>query len=437
MKKYLSVICLLAFLCAQESIGFSNPDQISILKEFTMPTFEFTRISFGSSGGTRNNTYYNRISLGNNDYASSTTKNNNNDIDLNVKLRYEYDSDNLYYDVYFYGQLRNQFDGGTNSSYNRNTTSYRVNLFAKYYPNETLTFVTGAITLYENFEDIAIKNLASISDEKRDLENLNTNYSLGIGFGKVRNVNHVIRAIRFSERLEAIGQVALTDQEIIAVAEEIGKLGAITNTFSRYKREIWKNIFSVISSDLSSVELHQVFYLDEIFDEVIGSRLEGYEMSFSYSQLFNRSKYRSSITSNITSNNRNEMLRFSSSYYYNLSLKNQFHVTFNYYLEIPKWHFEEFSAATITPSIGYLYNVTDRVIFESGISYSKNSMSHYSLNRDNEVLISNTKLTYFIENTLSAGIEFKYEDLMSELSSSRINRSLTFGINYSIINSYR
>lgn len=100
---------------------------------------------------------------------------------------------------------------------------------------------------------------------------------VGFGFGRVRNVTPVVRALRLSERLEALGKVPrLSDEEIRRVAHHFAVRSGYSQVHDRSSKYFWEDLTDVIAG-IDSLTAFEAHYLSEVFIENIGDRLEGWE----------------------------------------------------------------------------------------------------------------------------------------------------------------
>jgi hypothetical protein len=100
---------------------------------------------------------------------------------------------------------------------------------------------------------------------------------IGLGFGRLREVTPVIRALRLSERWTALDKgPALQDKQIRDVASLIAGRSGYSKVYQRSGKYFWDDVIATIGSgdDLSAFEL---YYLSDIFYESVGTRLEGWD----------------------------------------------------------------------------------------------------------------------------------------------------------------
>lgn len=101
----------------------------------------------------------------------------------------------------------------------------------------------------------------------------------GIGFGRVRDVTPVVRALRVRERLRALdANVSLSSADVQAAARQLAREPSYNAVYDRRDKYFWRDFFESagVSGGLSPFD---VFYVADVLREPLGRRLEGAEIS--------------------------------------------------------------------------------------------------------------------------------------------------------------
>ena len=100
----------------------------------------------------------------------------------------------------------------------------------------------------------------------------------GIGFGRIRDVSPVFRALRLRERVEALNKgMTLTEKQITALADKFALYTQYANLYDRYEKYFWKEISPVLGSNFDALSLSENLYLTEVMKEYI-RRYQGNEI---------------------------------------------------------------------------------------------------------------------------------------------------------------
>ncbi len=112
------------------------------------------------------------------------------------------------------------------------------------------------------------------TDRSRTL--LASNTRVGVGWGRVRDVTPVIRALRVDERLRSLGQEGLSTDAVQAAARQFARVPGYEAVYDRPDKYFWGEFFDATSeAGLSSLE---TFYVADVLREPIGRRFEGAEV---------------------------------------------------------------------------------------------------------------------------------------------------------------
>jgi len=216
--------------------------------------------------------------------------------------------------------------------------------------------------IYEDINGIIKSKSTSIS---RFYE---TDFRIGIGMGRVRNVNPVIRALRFDGRLRDINKSSdLNEGAIKELAYLYTRQPGYSSTYDRYKKYFYDALPASVVSEVNNLKPWEMLYLDEVFDEIIGDRYEGFELDGGLAL-----HHEHSIYSNSTGEQELTLLGLyiEQEYYHNFTPAYQFGT--NIYASYSK-------AVNENTTINYmgrgfirflnLWNLTDRLLVEFELAY--------------------------------------------------------------------
>jgi len=244
---------------------------------------------------------------------------------------------------------------------------------------------------------------------------------IGYGFGRLRNVNPIIRAVRLSERASAInGNLDFSRQDIQAAANQFTRYDGYQQTYDRPQKYFWDDMDLAMSPDLSSLNTFDILYLTDVLDEGIGTRLEGWEViggaQFSYQNNLERierpfNQFDQLIRDELISKRAGVFVN--GRWYKNTSLTQQWGITGRVRLSYPlgnqannvngKWSF------SFRTGVNYLWNITDRFLLRSELTnlYSRSKLKGFSIGGGmdyyqwfNQLMLRNN-FSYFVENRLA------------------------------------
>lgn len=446
MTKLVSSILLFIFISipiyAQESIGFSDSTDFQYIIDYRLPDWGYSNF-YLSTGRFRTA----------NDYRSTNLERVNTNPDARITSDSDIKSHTITlalspaYQYYRQSELQilslntnldlgtgiqnhsNKSEGSsTDDSYiiqeedfnvkNRDVfVSYSIDINSKYYAWNEL-FISGGIDGYVNFSKDKSKRNDELYPDKDWNENEFYRYisfrpQLGIGFGRVRNVAPQIRAIRLKERYQEISDQSFTNNEIIESAEQFTRIQQYKSTRDRHQKYFWSDMNELLSGKLDEVFAYDLFYLNDVLNENLGQRYEGFDI-----RITGRYGYQNSlrtidgyIGNNFRENRNLEINRWAGAvsnlrWYKNLSINHQLSFVAEYAVS---FSFEKSSFikydTDVFANFSWLWTITDRYFLTTSLrnSYSKpiykDRIQNYK-HLDNETSLSNS-FSYFIENRLS------------------------------------
>jgi len=413
-------------LLAQESVGFSNPENIDPILDYRLPDWQYSNfyLDFDASSSGSYLKY---------DMDEQRSKRGN--VGLIPSYNYYKESEDRI--VQFNSSVgvgystRKQV---TNSSISNSTENeLRVNsLDAVINLNASIReYLSGEIFLYGN-GNLMYDHYGNKNEEKTDgtLDAKVVRYErqfsvrpqLGIGFGRIRNITPVIRAVRLQERLGALGgNVNFTGDDVLAAADQFAKYNGYQRTYDRPEKNFWSDMDDATSASLGTLSAFDMLYLTDVFDEAVGSRFEGWEVTagaeFDYKNNLVREE-RPLMTDPVSRNhNISKTLGafMSGRWYKNTSLDQQWGIVADLGLSYPLndagQGFSELKRRTeLSAEVNWLWTITDRILLETSLQelYTRNKISRTGFTGGQadefsewrNFLSLNVAVNYFIENQM-------------------------------------
>jgi len=349
-------------------------------------------------------------------------------------------------------------NGGYTNYYNKqHSTQYdqnRLSYFSLNYSKQVgLDLNMKIIGNYRNyispsdlFYSLGTDLSASIIDRKIDnLQGKSYNeakyqdyyFTLGIGWGKLRNVTPVVTAIRFQERLKQINLLNndLNASTIESLAEQFSKEEYYTDVHDRDSKYFWRDIEKTLSENgvsISGLNMYGSNYLMESLNEIRFSRYEGiitglnlqlnYENNY-YSE-FSRIEERFFTLANAFVEFGHQM-NLNSQLRGRLSLSGGPNITKNSEVK-QKYLVEAF--------FGYYYELTDRIVTSITDNFN---LSFENRESQNKILRNdlNLNVNYFIEDQISLNASYNLyynEGKYTGQKNITNNNNVTFGFTYYI-----
>lgn len=399
------------------SVGFKIKDH-ELVKDYRLPAWEYDFLSINLSG---NGNYRRQDEEGkevNSDLHSSF---------LPVYSRY-FESEKLKYSLG--ASLLSDFNYSSRKESNESKDIYRVyslrpicSGYGQYYFADNYFAEMTISPRFEYYE----RNLSNDSGDLTQRQySLST--SLGIGFGNVRNVSPVFRALRLRERIQALDKgVTISNAQLQKLADQFALYDQYSTIYDRPAKYFWQQISSILGKDADALNISESLYLTEVMQESI-SRRQGYEVVLGLNYNF--------VLSNEDGEEDREYINFGPKVtyrqYHNFNLKYQL----GFSTDISYTKYEENDLTTkdsnfrITLENNHLYEITDRLKWYSSIT---SSYEYQELKDDLEgYIISNriySRLDYFVENNLTMWmmVEFDIEHTDPKLDGNTSNNSTQYG----------
>jgi hypothetical protein len=391
MKKIIFTVLIIltaSFVYGWSSVGFKIEDH-EFIKEYKLPAWGYSTSSLDFSGRgnfRRRDTAYKRM---NEDYSFNfmpdyvrTFNSEDKSYDLSVRVNN--------YVGYYHDQ---------DEEYDRDEIARIYEIFPiingnyNFYISDDL-FLNSSISMLFNYSEINNSNDVHDRIQRR----MDSSSFLGIGFGRVRDVSPIFRALRLKERLEALNRgMTLTDKQIEELANTFSQYYKFARVYDRYEKYFWEEISPILNDEFSALNISESLYLTEVMQEYI-KRLQGSEVILGI-DLWQRyfSERDEDILDDVYAGP-----GISFNYYNNFNLKYQLSIfsklSYGKYLKDDSI---EDSNLIFEFSNRHLFDLSDRLRWSSGIAFS---YDHYWYD-DVDGYIFDTKIEssidYFIENNFS------------------------------------
>jgi|GEM_PF-1753780 len=329
------IILLVLFSCtswlySQNSVGFTNPKDTKPLLDYRLPNWGLQTFRTALSMSASHDQYQQK----------NSNKNQSNS--------YNFAFDPYYYLLRESEKQRFAFQLWTYLDYYHNKTetkTERDNQFLTETKNKVFdidSHVGMNWQRYFNPRYFGLLDLDSdISFEERDLnrkvvdrveeeksKNIHRQYiqsaKIGFGFGRVRNVAPVIKALRLNERLAALGKSrTLNADEIQQIAQSFAKYWGYDRRYDRSSKYFWEETLKPITALHPLTPFEQYYLADVTYEKLDDNRSQGWYISptLKYSNTILKYNYTNAIK-------RQDLLGLAvdGTWYHNLSLYHQLHI---------------------------------------------------------------------------------------------------------------
>ena len=285
--------------------------------------------------------------------------------------------------------------------------------YGKYFSNHYMFYSFGS-TISTNIRNNYFDNSRTSHYEGDQLQNYDI--SIGIGWGKIRDVTPVVSAIRLQERLKQLNLLNndLSENTIEDLSEQFSKSIYYSQVHDRADKFFWQDIEKALLNDgisLAGLNQYGSSYLREVPNEIRFLRNEGimtgckimisYDHDYSaYFDVFDPEHL--NILGNVYLN-LSHQLNLNSQFRYSLSLSGGPNVSKDSYYR---------QKYIIQSTIGYNYEITDKIVTSVSdafnCAFQNNSASYYS--NDSKTIYNNFSLSinYFIEDNLSLNASYMW-----------------------------
>ena len=396
IKKILIIALMLwitsSFYCWQ-SVGFKINDH-ELVKNYQLPTWGYSIFDIDLSG----NGYYRRSDT---DYKRV---NESYGIKLSPGYLRNFESEIVTY------KLRTNASSDIRYSYSENEESQSESI-QRYYSNhisfdgDCNYYVANNLFLNFSVDSRFIYYERNFSVDSQDYidRSIFTGSFIGIGFGRIRDVSPVFRALRLRERVEALNRgMTLSEKQIEALSEKFALYPQYENVYDRYEKYFWKEISPILGSEFDALGLSENLYLTEVMKEYI-RRYQGNEI------LLGINFWQDYEIENDGKKNKELFLgpsiRYSS--YNNINLKYQIGVTSNVSYLKNLSDYSEDAKLRLNLSNSHYLDITDRLRWNSSISVNYDYIWYENYDGYKMTTTLTSYLDYFVENSFSIYLQLK------------------------------
>ncbi len=240
------------------------------------------------------------------------------------------------------------------------------------------------------------------------------NARFGVGLGRIRNVSPVFRALRFNERLKDIGKTTgLNEEEIESLIYLYAHESAYSGTYERSRKYFYEALPERVTKQIKNLQPWEMIYLDEVSNEIIGTRNEGFEINGGIQVTHEHSIYSSTIgSSELTLLG----IYTEQAYYHNITSSYQIGTDVDFtYLKAMNENTDVNFLGRGSATFMNLWNMTDLILVEFSLGYETGFASIKDERFNMGVLETSKKwhrsdrvglslsMDYFLENNLSIG----------------------------------
>jgi len=430
MKKIIGVLLLFVisvnFSIAQSTIGFSDPEDIQSILEYRLPDWGYSNFLLNFSlNGRFDDSKISRTDLS----TDSQDRDFHFIIDPGYRIYRESEQRIISLNsdaLLLYRNNRRETESPTDQlAQNRKSIDTEISIYAslREYISPRWFFLVNEDASFEYRYGYSEDKSSGLSEslQKTFDRRFISNSRVGIGLGRVRNVNPVIRAVRMNERYQAVTEGSqLSQEELEAVANMFTKYQGYESRYDRPEKYFWESMDQAVNSSISDLNAFDLLYLTDVLDENFGNRLQGWDASiggiFYYSNSLQREENNMGMNTNRDFDIQKSGGFFGEvRWFKNLSLKHQ--ISFNVDSEriysidsdsFLKWNMNIFAR------VSWLWNLTDRFLLSSQLNNRYNAIKFEEdfFNSDHRRWSNSTvlgsSLIYFIENRLAinAGLNF-------------------------------
>jgi len=373
-------------------------------------------------------------------YGSSTDTHYNSESTLNENYSFQvYPSYNRYHEGekmiysfftnihfnYTYGKNKNKTSDVISLS-KQSLTSVRLNFgnnINKYF-SDTYYIHCGSSNFFQYddniYQDKRIRISDAVEEKQHDrsvIHQYNFQLNLGLGLGRVRNINPIIRALRFNERLALLtGKYDLGETAIMKLSELYAKSSGFSEIYDRPQKYFYSCLPDSVKNTIEVLSPWQFLYLTEVTQEIIGDRFEGFDSNIGLIV-----EYRKILPQQNFYNNEHFFsgIYLNGTYYHNPSLNYQIGVLLNgSYRKSLNLNSLTHYIGNILFQIKNLWNVVDRILLEFNLGteslFGENRYSEANSDKQWAIMhryLADISCHYFMENNLSiySNLGFAYQ----------------------------
>lgn len=459
-------------IIAQESIGFTDSTDFEYLIDYRLPDWGYSNFYLSNVGVGINNGI-NKINRdrnfsGSNSFQTNRFESNQFNLGFGVAPTYDYfrESEDLNMKVntslsFSVNRRTNEQENEDNNSGVMNTNKVNSSLGSERIDfdinAETQHFISSDLFLEGNWRSNLRYDFNSSTENRNQLPEITQssttrfiyfNPGAGIGFGRIRNVTPILRALRLNERYKALGNSSISKQDIEFSSVQFTRYQGYQRTYDRPLKYFWNDLNNGIQGKLSSLSAFDIFYLNDLFNENLGSRFEGHSVTLTGGYTYFNSLSKIDFHGSDPNRRNFDILRaanveLNAVWYKNLNLNHQLSANFvnQLYFPLERRNSVEVAYSSQFDS-GWLWILADRFQLNNQLRlrYNRDRVKDIeSLKEHNLFTNISSQLSYFIENrfllSASLGLNQTYRSRdftpNNNLFDENYSRS-TWDINFSV-----
>ncbi len=443
-KLYLIVIVfiLIAVPLFGQNYGLDNTDP-GIFGKYTLPATKVQSLNLGGSFSfMRNNIIIQQSPVDQFSRLSSYS------FGLNPSYTLINESDDDYLSIF------TKFSGGySTSKENQNNTEIKnkSSVLNFQFSNTTRKYISGSNLFYNDDIDLEIigndQNKSTSYNDKKSISYSSFNrqqryrFSIGFGYGKIRNVTPLVEAARIQERLKYLNVIDnnFDDETMLDLAKAFSRADYFSIAHNRPEKYFWESIGDVLEQHnipVNNLNQYANSYLREVLNEVRFYRREGILVYLNFALDYYNYFSKNQIPSSNLVEEFDAKIKFGLSGSKQLGLNSQIWADFTAaggpnVLKSPSLR-QEYNFLL---KVGYDYELTDRLVF------SVNNQAYYLIQNvhgkykrfENH---ASAVFTYFVEDFTSINLSYNWslkqtpagEDFYAGSSSS--NHQVSLGFTY-------
>jgi hypothetical protein len=255
------------------SIGVSAPDSTQPVRAYRLPTWRWSRWRLGGGGGAN----WQSFERGRSDESDRSV-----DLNLSPSYRAFWEGEERLASLFVAPRL-NLFRGRSQSSDPEGERDRRLTnvFFSLDTGGDLREYVGDRLFLLADGDGYFHSRRRSEEMDPPTRTDVGTriraDLRLGVGWGRVRVVTPVIRALRVRERLRAVAPGAsLSDEQVQAAARQLARRPGYEAVYDRPDKSFWRDVFD--RAGLADRSAFETFYVADVLREPVGVRLEGAEV---------------------------------------------------------------------------------------------------------------------------------------------------------------
>ncbi|MFZ0453057.1 MAG: hypothetical protein WCE54_03040 [Ignavibacteriaceae bacterium] len=304
----------------------------------------------------------------------------------------------------------NQSVSSDKSKQNYYSAIINISMTLNDYIKSSSFFYSAGSSISVNMNQTKSDQISSPSSGNyRNSKSQNYSISLGVGFGKLRNVTPVVTAVRFQERMKQLSLINndLSDKTIEDLAMQFFKQPYYSDVYSRPDKYFWKGIDHVLSNDavsLQGLNMYASSYLRESLNEVRFFRQEGLVAGLNLQlKYYNFYDYPMIIMEDLT-------LGFNPYFSFSRQVSLNSQVSFSASLTggpVISKHSNTRQNYAFSVRAGYNYELTDRLVCLFGNNFGYNIVNSSEQNKSWSDAL-NLNLSYFVEDNIVVSASYNW-----------------------------